>query len=309
MKTIPHRLTYRNTTPIHPGPIANALDSIRSNPFARRFDAGELFFAEFDSPEQEAPASIWSETDHLVHVLSARARWKTLTGVCTAEAGQSVFIKKGAYTLPPHSEEKLRMQVFFIPDAFVRNIGRELATQLPAPAPADYREQVIRLNGEPALSAFFQAMTAFFSADEAPPEALLELRLGELLAGILVGRSNPALSAYLRSVAARQFPPISTIMEANFCHNLPMTAFARLCQRSLSSFKRDFRKQYDTSPGRWLLKRRLERAARLLETTSKGVTEVMLECGFEDLSHFSRTFKEKIGQSPSAYRGALSASA
>jgi AraC-like DNA-binding protein len=76
-----------------------------------------------------------------------------------------------------------------------------------------------------------------------------------------------------------------------------------MCHRSLSTFKREFRKHYGVSPGRWLLDRRLEHSASLLLTTEMSVTEVMLECGFEDLSHFSRAFKEKFGQAPSAYRG------
>ncbi len=86
-------------------------------------------------------------------------------------------------------------------------------------------------------------------------------------------------------------------------------AFAQMCHRSLSSFKREFRKHYGTSPGRWLLERGLERAASLLQTTGMSVTEIMFECGFEDLSHFSRAFKEKFGLSPSVYRGARSVTA
>jgi AraC-like DNA-binding protein len=40
-----------------------------------------------------------------------------------------------------------------------------------------------------------------------------------------------------------------------------------------------------------------------------SVTEVMLECGFEDLSHFSRAFKEKFGRAPSAHREVSGATA
>jgi AraC-like DNA-binding protein len=154
-----------------------------------------------------------------------------------------------------------------------------------------------------ALSAFFQAMTVYFAGDEKPPEALLKLKLRELLTSILVGESNPTLSAYFRSLAASDAPSIAAIMEMNFRHNLSMEAFAQMCHRSLSSFKREFQKLYGVSPGRWLLDRRLEHSASLLRTTGMSVTDVMLECGFEDLSHFSRVFKEKFGWAPSAYCG------
>jgi AraC family transcriptional regulator, exoenzyme S synthesis regulatory protein ExsA len=286
-------------------PMLNALEIIRSDPIAKRFEIGELLFAQFDCPTKDEPVGIWAQTDHLEHVLTVKATWKTPTGILSADAGQSIFFKKGAYILPQHTEEGLCVQLFFIPDAFVRETVIELAGELPVVSePVDSREIAIRVNHDAALSAFFHAMTVYFAADEKPPEALLKLKLKELLTCILVGQNNRPLSDYFRSLASCDAPPIATIMEMNFCHNLPMEAFAQMCHRSLSSFKREFRKHYRTSPGRWLLERRLERAASLLQTTGMSVTEIMLECGFEDLSHFSKAFKEKSGLAPSVYRGA-----
>jgi AraC-like DNA-binding protein len=285
-------------------PLLNAIETIRSNPIARRFEIGELLFAQFSCPADESVV-IWTETDYLMHVLSGVSTWKVSTGTWSAEAGETVFFKKGAHISPQHSGEDLCVQLYFIPDAFVREMVMELAADLPKVSePLDAREQTIRVNNDLALSAFFQAMTVYFAADEKPPEALLKLKLRELLTSILVGQGNLSLSVYFRSLAASDAPSIPAIMGMNFCHNLPMEAFAQMCHRSLSSFKREFRKHYGTSPGRWLLERRLERSASLLQNTGLSVTEIMFECGFEDLSHFSRAFKEKFGLSPSLYRGA-----
>jgi AraC-like DNA-binding protein len=287
-------------------PLLNALETIRSNPIAKKFEIGELLFAQFSCPADESVV-IWTQTDYLMHVLSGISTWKVSTGTCSAEAGQTVFFKKGAHISPQHSGEDLCVQLYFIPDAFIREMVMELAADLPAVSePFDARERTIRVNNDLALSAFFHAMTVYFVADEKPLEILLKLKLKELLTSILVGQSNLPLSAYFRSLAACDAPSIPAIMEMNFCHNLPLEAFAQMCHRSLSSFKREFRKQYGTSPGRWLLERRLERSASLLQTTAMSVTEIMFECGFEDLSHFSRAFKEKFGLSPSVYRGACS---
>jgi AraC-like DNA-binding protein len=91
-------------------------------------------------------------------------------------------------------------------------------------------------------------------------------------------------------------------MEANFCYSLPLDAFAKMCHRSLSSFKREFGQCYGTTPAKWLIGRRLECAAQMLRTTSMSITEIALECGFEEPSHFSRTFKAKFGRSPTDCR-------
>jgi transcriptional regulator GlxA family with amidase domain len=96
-------------------------------------------------------------------------------------------------------------------------------------------------------------------------------------------------------------------MEANFCYNLSLDEFARLCHRSLSSFKRDFKKHFNVSPGKWLLTRRLEYAALLLKNSDLNIAQIAFECGFEDVSHFSKAFKEKFGLSPINFRKEVTA--
>lgn len=84
-------------------------------------------------------------------------------------------------------------------------------------------------------------------------------------------------------------------MEANFYYNLELEDFAKLCNRSLSSFMRDFKNSFHTAPGKWLLEKRLDYAGRLLATTNKTLADVIYECGFESQVHFNRVFKEKLG--------------
>jgi AraC family transcriptional regulator, exoenzyme S synthesis regulatory protein ExsA len=282
--------------------MLSALDAIRSDPSAKIFEVGGLAFAQFTCRAQE-DFGIWTQTDHLVHVLSGKSTWKIRGGICCASAGESLFFKKGAYIVPPHLEEQPCIELFFIPDSFVKETVLEFASDLPAVSQSvDWRELTIPVKNDLGLTAFFEAMTIYFADREKPAEALLRLKLKELLASILVGKSNPDLAAYLRSIAASDAPAIPVIMENNFQHNLSIGEFARMCNRSVSSFKREFQKYYATSPGKWLLERRLQHSATLLQSTGMSVTEVALHCGFEDLSHFSKAFKEKYGHSPSSYR-------
>ncbi len=148
-------------------------------------------------------------------------------------------------------------------------------------------------------------MLSYFSDDDKPSEPLLTLKLKELILNILSGPDNPELGSYLLSLASCDIPSLQRIMEANFCFNLSMNDFSRLCHRSLASFKRDFQAAYDTSPGKWLLQKRLEYSAVMLKNTNNQVTQICFECGFEDLSHFSRSFKVKYGKSPASPTGLL----
>jgi AraC-like DNA-binding protein len=62
-----------------------------------------------------------------------------------------------------------------------------------------------------------------------------------------------------------------------------------------------------TTPSRFILARRLEHAAERLRREGKAanVTEVALDAGFNDLSHFSRVFRRRFGMPPRTYRASF----
>ena len=66
-----------------------------------------------------------------------------------------------------------------------------------------------------------------------------------------------------------------------------MEEFAKLCHLSLSTFKRDFFNHYQTTPGKWLLKKRLDHAANLLTNQYSNVTQIAFDSGFENISQQS----------------------
>lgn len=69
-------------------------------------------------------------------------------------------------------------------------------------------------------------------------------------------------------------------------------------------FHRAFRDIFGAPPHRWLLARRLERAAHLLRTTNRPATEIALDCGFESVPSFTHAFRKRFGAPPAAWRRA-----
>ncbi len=91
-------------------------------------------------------------------------------------------------------------------------------------------------------------------------------------------------------------------MEDNFTFNLKLEEFARLSNRSLSAFKRDFQKVFNNTPGKWLMEKRLNHAMHLLTNQKKTVSEASFEAGFENQSHFSRAFRNHFGFAPATMK-------
>ena len=71
--------------------------------------------------------------------------------------------------------------------------------------------------------------------------------------------------------------------------------------RSYHQLYRGLRDELETTPSRFIRSVRVECAARLLREGADSVTEVAYSVGFESLSYFSRSFRERFGASPSAH--------
>jgi AraC family transcriptional regulator, exoenzyme S synthesis regulatory protein ExsA len=284
-------------------PLMNMYEAIRENLHFNKFTVGELLFVEYKCPLDQESAGVWTPMDYFVHVLSGRKTWRTTEATWTLEKGDTLFFKKGACILQQDFRDDFCLLVFFVSDHFTREVVREVSGQLSVKENGGaLRQGAIIVNGDVTLAAYFQSMLAFFTGTAKPAETLLRLKLKELIVSILLGGNNPELAAYFKSLLKSDAPPLSQIMEANFYYNLALEDFAKLCHRSLSAFKRDFRKYYNESPGKWLLQKRLAYSAVLLKDPALNVSQVAADCGFEDLSHYSRAFKEKFGVSPAHYR-------
>jgi len=283
--------------------MINLYEDIKTNEHYNKFEIGGLLFAEYKCPLEAKFVGLWTHTDYIVHVVTGKKTWHTTDGSFPAEAGQSLYFKKGAAIVEQFFNEEFCLLLFFIPDDFIRSVVKEYIEELDKPFEKIIaNESTIRINNDVALNVFYQSMLSYFSGIERPSEALLKLKLKELILSILVSKNNPTLSNYFKSIANREIPLVSEIMENNFRYNLSLENYAELCHRSLSSFKRDFQKQYNESPGKWLLNKRLEYSSVLIRNNNMSISQIVFESGFEDISHFSRSFKTKFGISPTQFR-------
>jgi AraC-like DNA-binding protein len=91
-------------------------------------------------------------------------------------------------------------------------------------------------------------------------------------------------------------------IDRTYAQPLDIATLARVAHVSEAHFIRTFRATFGETPHRYLQRRRIERAMFLLRTTDRSVTEVCFDVGFASLGTFSRTFRDVVGSSPSAYR-------
>jgi AraC family transcriptional regulator len=77
-----------------------------------------------------------------------------------------------------------------------------------------------------------------------------------------------------------------------------------LVQRSEAHFSRTFKCTFGESPHSFVVRRRVELAARYMLTTDASLSDIALRCGFTDQAHLSKQFRQARSQTPAAWRRA-----
>jgi AraC family transcriptional regulator, exoenzyme S synthesis regulatory protein ExsA len=157
-------------------------------------------------------------------------------------------------------------------------------------------EPIIQIESDGFMKAYFNSLMPYFSQPEKLTPVLAQIKTAEIIEMLI---HKPSLKNLLFDFSEPHKIDLEAYMNRYFSYNVPITKFAKLTGRSISTFKRDFSKTFNESPEKWLQKRRLEMAHFLILQKRKKPSDVYLDVGFENLSHFSSSFKKEFGVNPS----------
>ena len=287
--------------------MINLYEGLKNYPgLSRRLHCKGLLFTNYDCPQTESKERFYVECNYIAYVISGRRIFYKNNKSWELKERDCVFVKKGTHIAVKPKDEGWCVMVFFIPDDFLKQLLIEnrknlLLNNLPRPD-ADH---VLPMDVNELSRSFFISMLSYFSQAPPPPESLLELKFKELLLSLLTNKKNDHFLSYLDKLAKDQYSSIAEVMQNNYTFNLTLVEYAKLACKSVPTFNREFKKIFNDTPAKWVLKKRLMLASELLENSSLTVGEITFECGFENQTHFSRVFKEKMGMSPLQFRTKL----
>ena len=166
-------------------------------------------------------------------------------------------------------------------------------TQVPKWSPG-----VLKLPKTAELPSLFASMTPYFDAEGKPQADFMDLKLQEGLLALL--HIDPRFATALFDFNEPWKIDILEFMNRNYMYEFTMEELAHYTGRSLATFKRDFKKISELTPGKWLIRKRLEVAYSLMKEGGRKVADVYAEVGFKNPSHFSTAFKKQYGIPPTA---------
>lgn len=155
---------------------------------------------------------------------------------------------------------------------------------------------VFEIKKNPVLEVYINSLVAYGEGGMLDDEALVATKISEGI--LLILRANPELKDILFDFTEPHKIDLEAFMNQNYHFNVNLDRFAYLTGRSLATFKRDFAETFQASPRKWLQQKRLQQAHYLISKKGKNPSDVYLDLGFEDLSHFSHAFKKEFGLPP-----------
>jgi AraC-like DNA-binding protein len=283
--------------------MINLQDFITQSNLFRKVQLGEVLLVEYKCLVEDHQSDIWAHQDYFAYVVGGEKKWETPLGSHKVGPGEILYVRKGAATVYQYFKEPFFVIFIFISDDFIRRVVLGENDQfINTAGPYLENNRLLLLDKHPVMDAYFKSLEVFFTQNQAMRDNLLALKMEELVLNIISLPGNRALKQHFVNMADGRRSSLAELMHANYLKAFAIKDFARMSGRSLASFRRDFRNEFNTPPGKWLLKKRLAHSRFLLHTTQKQIGEVLYASGFSNRAHFNKVFKKEYGCSPNEFR-------
>lgn len=217
------------------------------------------------------------------------------------EQGNLLYLSKDLYLVSDFvvQDEEFEAVLFFFADEFIENIAQARHSE-------QHPQNIIpTLKTNLQICEYIDSLLKIYSNSGMGNE-LLELKLAELIALIKFHEEGETFLALFNSFSLpKQRRDIQTFMKLNYLKNLKVEDYALLTGRSKSTFIREFKSIYHTTPKQWLIAQRLDEAHQLLLKTNLNVTDIAFKVGYENVSHFIDAYKKRFSVTPKVSKNSV----
>ena len=159
-------------------------------------------------------------------------------------------------------------------------------------------KKVYSFSKHPLLESCLASLIPYFDLGENLPPDIAAIKIEEAIS--ILRSIDKSVDGLLANFEEPGKINLADFMERHYMFNMALDKFGSLTGRSLATFRRDFKKAFNTTPQKWLTEKRLKLAHYQLTEKQRKPIDVYVETGFENLSHFSYAFKNYFGYPPNA---------
>jgi AraC-like DNA-binding protein len=192
-------------------------------------------------------------------------------------------------------EQNAELYILLLKDDLIKEAIKDI--EPPDTAISPHPISIHQLVGNEVLQALFNNLPLYFTGEKEVNAESVHKGMVRIIQGCI--SSDPAMYPFFQGVSSPISVHLRAVIDHHFNLSYTVEELARLTGLSLSTFYREFRKEFGQPPHQWLMQRRLKEAFELLKNSNKSVSAVCYQTGFKDLGHFSRRFKKQFGVPPS----------
>jgi len=216
------------------------------------------------------------------------------------KAGEVLFIPRGMYYITDLLPENgnFKSMLFYFDDAVIEQFlaNTNVAEVSRKEVPSHLKFGIVT-----PVRSFTDGLINIYQANQITDKNFLNLKILELLYLLNSLVQEQDFASFLFRLTLPQKRNIKRFMEQNYDKPLKIEDYAYLTGRSISSFRRDFKTYFDTTPQKWIKEKRLTKSLKLLEENNMSITSLAYEAGYENISYFIKEFKKKYGTTPKQY--------
>lgn len=228
------------------------------------------------------------------------------TEMVQIKSQEAVLLKCGNYLGRIHISEDdsnyHTMVIHLLPEVLKEIYRNEIPSFLKEGNNDKVTTELPVIKGNALLIKYIDSILFYFENPSLATEELLVLKIKELFMLLMHTKNAPDVKRILSKLFSPQSYSIRETVDSHLYDDISVTELALLSNHSLSSFKRKFKEIYKESTASYLKKKKLEKAADLIIGSTKNISKICYDTGFNDLAHFSRSFKAKYKMSPTEYR-------
>ena len=210
------------------------------------------------------------------------------------------FTKTATYKTFIDDKNYAKVYVLTLPNEFIRKVINKFKISKNCDIVTD---RFINISATGELDALMQSIKSY--VDSAIDMNLTEMEIKTAEALSALAKADDKLLNVFKEFAISERADIEALMNHNYLYDIPLSDLAEMSGRSLSTFNREFRLLFTDTPHRWIKRKRLEYARSQMMIRKISASDVYLDAGFNDLSHFCKSFITQYNQSPSDFYKSL----
>lgn len=254
----------------------------------------EIAFCNYIQKLPQYKSEVFINTNILILVVKGTKILHLKDEDINVDANHFLFLKSGNYAMSEVLDEYYESMLFFYEDSLLLDFISKY--NITFDKKEKYEYSYLKVEATQELKTLIKASHSYFTSDISNKEELIKLKLEEAFLNILNSSLSKQFIALLHSVYNSNSFKIE--VEKNFSYDENILDLSDTLKMTPLSFRKKFKEVYNTTPKKWQIHKRLEKAKIMLESSNKNVSEVCMECGFENLSWFIQVFKKQYNKTP-----------